>query len=63
MKTQTAIELAGSSAKLAKLIEVTPGAISQWGEQVPVTRVWQLKVIRPAWFKNIKQAKPRTVEA
>jgi hypothetical protein len=63
MKTQTAIELAGSSAKLAKLIEVTPGAISQWGEQVPVNRVWQLKVIRPAWFKPDRKPAKQKAEA
>ena len=50
MKTQTAIELAGSAAMLAKILEVTPSAISQWGEDVPQAREWQLRVIRPEWF-------------
>ena len=50
MKTKTAIELAGSAAALSKLLEITPGAVSQWGEDVPDTLIWQLKVLRPDWF-------------
>ena len=52
MKTKDAIDLAGSSKQLADLLEITQGAVSQWGEQVPSTRVWQLKVIKPTWFKQ-----------
>lgn len=56
MKTQTAIELAGSAAMLAKILEVTPSAISQWGEDVPQAREWQLRVIRPEWFVRADKA-------
>lgn len=58
MKTQHAIELAGSAAALAKLLGITPSAISQWGCDVPQPRVWQLQVMKPAWFR-----KPKTTTA
>ena len=51
MKKQTAIELAGGTQKqLAELLEITSGAITQWGENVPKERVWQLHMLRPEWF-------------
>lgn len=52
MKTDQAIELAGGTSALASLLEITPSAVSQWGDNVPQTRVWQLKVVRPEWFKS-----------
>jgi hypothetical protein len=52
MKTQQAIDLAGSANALSKLLKITPGAVSQWGEDVPDKRIWQLKVLRPKWFKK-----------
>jgi len=53
MKTQTAITLAGSTTLLAELLGITPSAISQWGEDVPQARLWQLRVLRPKWFKVV----------
>jgi hypothetical protein len=52
MKTDQAISKAGNAAALAKLLEITPSAISQWGEDVPQNRVWQLKVLKPEWFQG-----------
>lgn len=52
MKTQTAIKQAGSCKALATLLNVTPGAVSQWGEELPKARIWQLKLLRPSWFKS-----------
>ncbi|WP_371132965.1 Cro/CI family transcriptional regulator [Hydrogenophaga sp.] len=51
MKTQHAIQLAGSAKALADLLEITGGAISQWGEDLPKGRSWQLQLLRPEWFK------------
>ena len=53
MKTQTAIELAGSTTALAKLLGITQSAVSQWGEDVPQGRLWQLRVLRPKWFSKV----------
>jgi len=55
MKTQTAIALAGSATALAELLGITPSAISQWGEDVPQARLWQLRVIRPKWFSKAEK--------
>lgn len=37
---------------LAEILGISPSAISQWGEDMPAARVWQLRVIRPEWFKR-----------
>ena len=52
MTKDQAIEKAGTAMALAKLLGITRQAISQWGEQLPVARYWQLKVLRPEWFTN-----------
>lgn len=52
MKTKRAIELAGNASRLAELLDITPGAISQWGEDVPKGRVWQLRALKPEWFQS-----------
>lgn len=56
MKTAKAIELAGSPKALADLLEITPSAVSQWGEDIPESRVWQLRVLKPDWFNAPKAA-------
>jgi predicted transcriptional regulator len=45
------IKLAGSQSELAKLLGISQPAVSAWKE-VPQARVWQLKVLRPDWFKE-----------
>ena len=52
METQYAIEKAGGAVELAKLLGITRQAISQWGDRVPQARVWQLRALRPKWFKG-----------
>lgn len=50
MKTQDAIARAGGAAKLAELLGITVAAVSQWGENLPKAREWQLRLMRPEWF-------------
>lgn len=52
MKTKDAIDLAGSAAALARLLNITQGAVCQWGENVPDLRVYRLKELYPKWFKK-----------
>ncbi len=52
MKTETAIKQAGSTKALADLLEITPSAISQWGENIPKPRIWQLQLLKPEWFQE-----------
>lgn len=57
MKTKQAIERAGTATALAQILGISPGAVSQWGEDVPDRRVWQLRVLRPEWFADAPQPK------
>lgn len=50
MKTETAITLAGTSAELARILGLSRAAISQWPDDVPPLRVYQLREKRPEWF-------------
>jgi DNA-binding transcriptional regulator YdaS (Cro superfamily) len=52
MDKAQAIQKAGSAMALAKLLGITRQAISQWGDTVPQARLWQLKALRPAWFRS-----------
>ena len=45
MKTSDAIEYAGGSLKLARLLGLSSGAISQWGEYPPAGRQLQIEKI------------------
>ena len=53
MNTNEAIQLAGSAAILAKILNVTPSAVIQWrGRDLPDLRAVQLYTVRPEWFKG-----------
>mgnify|MGYP003335094553 FL=1 len=54
MKKETAIYLAGSANQLAKLLGINRAAISQWGDEIPIKRLEQLKNLRPEWFEVIE---------
>ena len=53
MKKETAIFLAGSANKLAKLLGINRAAVSQWGEEIPKKRLLQLKSLMPHWFDTL----------
>jgi hypothetical protein len=55
MKTAQATHLAGNAKALAELLGITSSAVSQWGEDVPKPREWQLRVLRPQWFEGEQQ--------
>jgi hypothetical protein len=65
METKKAIELAGGVSALATMLGITPGAVSQWGDDLPEGRTWQLRVLRPEWFKEPRapKAKPEAESA
>jgi hypothetical protein len=56
MEKSTAIRLAGNQTKLAAILGISQAAIAQWGNDVPVMRIYQLKTMKPEWFKNEKNA-------
>ncbi len=52
MNIQKAIELAGSQSKLARILGVSRAVVHSWTKRsLPEMRIWQLKVLRPEWFK------------
>ena len=53
MTKEEAIKRAGGKSALARLLGITPAAISQWGLDVPIIRIWQLKTIKPEWFDKM----------
>jgi hypothetical protein len=53
MDKSQAIEKAGNATALARLLGITRQAIYQWGDELPIQRYWQLKVLRPEWFTNL----------
>lgn len=52
MEKQKAIKLAGSQNKLAAILGISQAAIAQWGQDVPMMRIYQLKTLKPEWFVN-----------
>lgn len=63
MKTETAIKLAGTSAELARILGLSRAAISQWPDDVPLLRVYQLKEKKPEWFTQESQKPKRRAVA
>lgn len=55
MKKADAIKLAGSAIKLAKILSITKGAVSHWGEDIPKGREYELRYIKPDWFNKEKE--------
>lgn len=55
MNKKQAIKLAGGTlADLAAVFvpPLTRQAVSKWGKNLPPLRVYQLKELRPAWFRR-----------
>ena len=49
MDTSYLIKRAGGVPSLARLLGVSPQAVRQWGDTVPLLRVYQIKEIKPRW--------------
>ena len=56
MDINKAIALAGTQSKLARILGVSRAVVHSWTKRkLPDMRVWQLKVLRPDWFDEIKR--------
>jgi len=53
MTKEKAIQLAGSQAKLARILGVDRRVVWNW-KKIPQGRIFQLMVLRPEWFKVIE---------
>jgi len=47
---EEAIRFAGSLTELAKILGISKAAVSQWGENPPQARIWQMQSLHPEWF-------------
>lgn len=54
MKTETAMALAGGRKQLADILGVTSLTTYRWKPDLPRMREFQLKALRPAWFREAK---------
>ena len=61
MKTETAIQLAGSRAKLARLLGVSRAAVTQYKTVLPPKRINRLREAHPEWFAELP-APPAKIE-
>ena len=50
---ERAIELAGSQAKLARILGVDRRVVWNW-KKIPQGRIYQLMLLRPEWFPVIE---------
>ena len=56
MTKDEAIRRAGSASNLARMLGVTRQAVSKWGDDLPALRRYQLKEMRPHWFRKRRLA-------
>lgn len=52
MTKSEAVKLAGSQSALARLLGITPQAVSKWGDAVPELQEYRLRNIKPRWFRK-----------
>ena len=52
MKTQDVLEKLGGTVRTAKLLGITHGAVSQWGDEPPLLQQYRLRELRPDLFGN-----------
>ena len=55
MDTKAAIELAGGIRQLAEMLGLSTQAVYAWGDTVPKLRMYELRDMRPEWFKAEKK--------
>ena len=61
LKKKDGIAIAGSAAKLARVLGVSRAAITQWGEWVPPFRALQLKEALPERYAQVCNKEKTTV--
>ena len=62
------IAAAGNGNKLARILGISPQAVSAWPETVPELQQYRIKELRPRWFRkggpmNQAQPSPATTDA
>lgn len=54
MKTALVVAVVGGKSKLAALLQITPSAVSQWGECVPKLRQYELREAWPSIDRDLE---------
>ncbi|MEH6814549.1 MAG: Cro/CI family transcriptional regulator [Motiliproteus sp.] len=60
MKKLDAIKHFGSPSKLAKALDIHPASVSQWGDEIPQLRAYQLERLTGGVLKADDQPKHST---
>lgn len=50
------LAVAKSGAAVAMALGISPQAVSKWGERIPELRLYQLRRLRPRWFRRQKDS-------
>ena len=56
-----AIRKAGGQGALARILEITPSAVSQWGEYMPPLQAYKLRAAKPRWIAGLVAASAEQV--
>lgn len=60
MDNNSIIDALGGTSEVAKMCEVTPGAVSQWRDDgIPRARLMYLELLRPDVFKKLPQSEEK----
>lgn len=59
MRTKDVIALFGTQAKLAAFLNITQPSVSNWGDEVPLLRQYQLRERMPDIDKRIMRLRRR----
>lgn len=54
MKTKDVLQKLGGNASTARLLGITHGAVSQWGEEPPLLQQYRLRELRPDLFGEVQ---------
>ena len=57
MKTKDVLEKLGGNTATARLLGITHGAVSQWGDEPPLLQQYRLRDLRPDLFGGIELEK------
>lgn len=52
MNKSEAIKKAKGASRLAELLGIDKSAVSRWGDEIPKLRLYELKELKPGWFRK-----------
>lgn len=63
MKVSDAVRFAGTKAELARILGLTPQAVSKWADTLPPLQTYRLKEMKPRWFAKLKREQAEKLAA